>query len=62
MSELLSAFGLLDFTILRPVLAWRAFFNFPTVSGRGELRILNQCIRGHLNICKALFLHVDLTV
>jgi hypothetical protein len=25
MSEVLGAFGLLDFTILRPVLAWRAF-------------------------------------
>jgi hypothetical protein len=25
MSEVLGAFGLLNFTILRPVLAWRAF-------------------------------------
>jgi len=25
MSQLLGAFGLLDFTMLRPVLAWRAF-------------------------------------
>jgi hypothetical protein len=48
-------FGLLDFTMLRPVLTWRAvwnlwtvyFFNFPTFfSGRGKLRILNQRIRG----------------
>jgi len=37
MSQALGAFGLLDFTVLRPVLAWRAFcklrtvhfFNFP---------------------------------
>jgi len=26
-----SAFGLLDFTVLRPVLAWRAFRNLRTV-------------------------------
>jgi hypothetical protein len=48
MSQVLGAFGLLDFTILRPVLAWRAFWNLWTVyfcnfpiffSGRGKLRI-----------------------
>jgi len=42
------AFGLLDFIMLRPVLAWRAFWNLWTVylfnspnffSGRGKLRI-----------------------
>jgi hypothetical protein len=47
-SQVLGAFGLLDFTILRPVLAWRAFwnlwtvyfFNFPNFfSGRGNSRI-----------------------
>jgi len=27
MSHILGAFGLLDFTMLRPVLAWRAFLN-----------------------------------
>jgi hypothetical protein len=27
MSQLLGAFGLLDFTMLRPVIAWRAFRN-----------------------------------
>ena len=31
MSQVLSAFGLLDFTMLRPVLAWRAFLNLRTV-------------------------------
>jgi hypothetical protein len=31
MSEVLGAFGLLDFTMLRPVLAWRAFENLRTV-------------------------------
>jgi hypothetical protein len=31
MSQVLSAFGLLDFTMLRPVLAWRAFWNLWTV-------------------------------
>jgi hypothetical protein len=31
MSQLLGSFGLLDFTVLRPVLAWRAFWNLWTV-------------------------------
>ena len=31
MSQVLGAFGLLDFTMLRPVLAWRTFFNLWTV-------------------------------
>jgi len=31
MSQVLGAFGLLDFTTLRPVLAWRAFWNLRTV-------------------------------
>jgi hypothetical protein len=31
MSQLLGAFGLLDFTMLRPVLTWRAFLNLCTV-------------------------------
>jgi hypothetical protein len=55
MSQVLEAFGLLNFTMLRPVLTWRAFlnlrtvyfFNFPNFfSVRGELRIVNQWIRG----------------
>jgi hypothetical protein len=54
-SQVLGAFGLLDFTMLRPVLAWRTFwdlwavyfFNFQIFSGRGKPRILNQWIRGH---------------
>jgi hypothetical protein len=48
--------GLLDFTLLRPVLAWRAFWNLWTVylfnfqfffSGYGKPRLLNQWIWGH---------------
>jgi hypothetical protein len=53
---------MLDFTMLRPVVAWRAFwnlgtvflFNFPPppqkkkkISCRSKPRIANQCIRGH---------------
>jgi hypothetical protein len=53
MSQVLGAFGVLDFTMLQPVLAWRAFWNLWTVyffnftnffSGRGPLRILNPQI------------------
>jgi hypothetical protein len=44
MSQVLGAFGLLDFTTLRTILAWRAFcnlltvyfFNFPFFSGSGK--------------------------
>jgi hypothetical protein len=57
----LDAFGLLDFTMLRPVLAWRAFWNLWHVyffnflfffraavnSGYLKPRILNQWIREH---------------
>ena len=48
MSQVLGAFGLLDFTMIGPVLAWRAFwnlwtvylFNFPIFfSGRGKPQI-----------------------
>jgi len=48
MSQVLGAFGLLYFTTLRPVLAWRTFWNLRTVyffnfpyffSGRGKTRI-----------------------
>ena len=48
MSRVLGAFGLLDFTMLWPVLGWRAFWNLRTVyffnfpnffSGRGESQI-----------------------
>jgi hypothetical protein len=54
-SRVLGAFGLLNFTMLRPVLAWRAFwnlwtvylFNFPFFSGRSNPRILNQRIWKH---------------
>jgi hypothetical protein len=56
MSQVLGAFGLQDFTMLRPALAWRAFwilwtvylFNFTIFfSGRGKPRILNQRIWRH---------------
>jgi hypothetical protein len=59
MSQVLWPFRLLDFTMLRPVLCWRAgvlkltksLFNFPFFLGRGEPRInetavLNPWIRG----------------
>jgi hypothetical protein len=47
--------------MVRPVLAWRAFWNLQTVyffkfpifvSGRGEPRIMNQWIRGHICTCE----------
>jgi len=50
MSQVLGAFGLLDFAVLRSVLAWRAFSNLRKIyflilrfyfSGRGQTRILN---------------------
>jgi hypothetical protein len=60
MIQVLGAFGLLEVTMLRPVLAWRAFENyelfisliFKNFSGRGKPRItetgiVNQHIRGH---------------
>jgi hypothetical protein len=31
MRQVLDGFGLLDLTMLQPVLAWRAFWNFETV-------------------------------
>ena len=51
-SQVLGAFGLLDFTMLRPIVAWRAFwnvwtiyfFNFPIFSGRGKLRITETAV------------------
>jgi hypothetical protein len=55
-NEVLVAVELLDFTMLRPVLAWRAFWNLWTLylfniqfffSGSGKPRILNRWIRGH---------------
>jgi hypothetical protein len=55
MSEELGAFGIVDFSTLRPVLAWRGFWNLRTVyffnilffSCRGKPRVLNQWIREH---------------
>ena len=63
-SQVLGAFGLLDFTMLRPVLAWRAFwnlwtvyiFNFPNFfSGRGNWN-RGYWIRGYggLPVCGGL--------
>jgi len=60
MSQVLGRFGLLDFTTLWPVLAWRAFlnlwtvyfFNFPNFfSGHGQPRILNPQIWRSTCIC-----------
>jgi hypothetical protein len=55
MSQVMGAFELLHFTMLRPVLAWRAFETYEPLiylifkffSDRGKPRILNQWIRGH---------------
>ena len=53
LSQVLGASGLLDFTTLRPVLAWRAFFDEPfislifrIISGHGKPRI-----RGSACLC-----------
>jgi hypothetical protein len=54
MSQVLGTFGLLDFTVLWPVLTWRVlrnvrtiyFFNFPIFfSGHGEPWITNRRCR-----------------
>jgi hypothetical protein len=51
MNPVLGAFGLLDFTMSQPVLAWRAFWNSPAVylfnvpiyfSSRGKPQTMNQ--------------------
>jgi hypothetical protein len=55
MIQVLDAFELLYFTMLRPVLTWRAFGTYEPlfiqfsnfVSGRGEPWILNQRILQH---------------
>ena len=60
MSQVLGAFGLLDFTKLRPVLAWRAFETyelfisliFQIFSGHRKPRKLNPWIRGSACIRK----------
>jgi hypothetical protein len=58
MSQVLGAFGLLDFTMLPSVLIWRAFwdvltfyfFNFPNfISGRGRPRIVRSTYTGYPN-------------
>jgi len=60
MSQVLAEFGLLDFTLLRPILSWRAFwnlrivyfFNFPNIfSGRGEPRIIETADMESAYIC-----------
>jgi hypothetical protein len=64
MSQVLGAFGLLDFIMLRPVLAWSAFWNLSTVyffnfpilfSGRGKWRITETADRGPPVYKKNLF-------
>jgi len=60
MSQVLEAFGLLDFTILRPILAWRAFwnlwtvyfFNFPFFSGRGKPSIRGSACISSFTVLK----------
>jgi hypothetical protein len=55
MSQVLRAFGLLNFTMLRPVLFGGLFetyelfiyLNFNFFPGRDKQRILNQWIQGH---------------
>ena len=60
MSQVLDAFGLLDFNTLRPILTWCAFWNLWTIYfsnfpnfflGWGELWTLNPQIRGSACIC-----------
>jgi hypothetical protein len=66
MIQALGAFGPLYFTMLRPVLAWRAFwklrkvsFTFQFFSGRGETRMLNQWLRRQgCSSCTATKLYV----
>jgi len=73
MSQVLGAFGLLDFTMLRPILAWRVFlnlwtiyfFNFPNFfPGRGQPQILNPRIRQSTCIIHfyGCFLYVQLAM
>jgi hypothetical protein len=55
MSQVLGTFGLLDFTMIQPVLAWRMFWNlwtalsliFPFFGGGTETEKLEQGMRGH---------------
>jgi hypothetical protein len=65
----MGAFGLLDFTRLRPVLAWHAlrnlriFYlsNFPILFLDVKPRILNQWIRGHdcmRRVIAVILLHI----
>jgi hypothetical protein len=59
MSQVLDALGLLDFTMLWPVIAWWAFISliFQFFSGRGDLQITETTVTqsadtgAHLYLC-----------
>jgi hypothetical protein len=66
MSQVLGTFGLLNFTMLWPVFAWRAFLNLRTVyfinfqifSSHGKRWILNQQTQGHTCIARIKIVHI----
>jgi len=66
MSQVLGAFGLLDITMLRPVVTWHAFWNlwtfislmFQIFSDRGKPRILNPRIQGSTCTLFLGFIHL----
>jgi len=74
MSQILGAFGLLDFTMLRPVLAWRAFgkllsvyfFNSPNFfraavnRGYGGPPVLNYCIVWRCSVLSVLLQYAEI--
>jgi hypothetical protein len=69
MSQVLGAFGQLDFTMLQPVLAWRAFWNLQTVyfinfhifsdcrktrtTETADIELLDTGARMYLDVCYA---------
>jgi hypothetical protein len=68
MGKVLGAFRLLYFTMLLPVLAWRAFLNLQTVyflifqffSGRGKPRITETAVIESVNTEARLYLRIYL--
>jgi hypothetical protein len=71
MNQVLGAFGLLHFTMLRPVLAWRALWNVWTVyffnflnfffGGRGQPRILENADTESVDTAVHLYIGLALT-
>jgi hypothetical protein len=65
MCQVLGAFGLLDFTMLRPVLAWRTFWNLRTdplmfqffFSGRGKPQIIETTDTESVDMGARLYSH-----